>query len=59
MEQEGKNVLDIAFKNLAAYQHQNFLRKADEQGLLKQTLKAEAKKSRQPRKDVPISEPVG
>lgn len=50
-ETEGKDMADAAFKNLAAYQHQNLLRKADEQGQLIKTLKAQARKSRKHRKE--------
>ena len=49
---------DSAFKNLAAYQHQNLLRKADEQGKLLPTLKAESRKSRKHRKEIKAQEPV-
>jgi hypothetical protein len=52
LEGEGKDMADTAFKNLAAYQHQNLLRKADEQGQLIKTLKSQAKKSRKHRKEV-------
>jgi hypothetical protein len=52
LEGEGKDMADAAFKNLAGYQHQNLLRKADEQGQLIKTLKSQAKKSRKRRKEV-------
>ncbi len=55
---EGKDIGESAFKSLAAYQYQNFLRKADEQGQLIKTLTAEAKISRKKRKESPIPEPV-
>ena len=34
LESEGKDMAESAFKSLAAYQHQNLLRKADEKGKL-------------------------
>ena len=49
---------DSAFKSLAAYQHQNLLRKADEQGQLIQTLRAQSRMSRKHRKDVKAEAPV-
>jgi hypothetical protein len=58
LEGEGKDMADAAFKNLAGYQHQNLLRKADEQGQLIKTLKAQAKKSRKHRKEVRAHHPV-
>ena len=59
LENEGRDMGDAAFKNLAAYQHQNLLRKADEQGRLIQTLRSQSKLSRKQRKDVkPRVEPV-
>jgi hypothetical protein len=58
LEGEGKDMGDTAFRNLAAYQHQNFLRKADEQGQLIQTLKSQSRLSRKRRKDVTAPEPV-
>lgn len=58
LEGEGKDMADAAFKNLAAYQHQNLLRKADEQGQLIKTLKSQAKKSRKHRKEVRSQQPV-
>lgn len=59
LENEGREVGDAAFKNLAAYQHQNLLRKADEQGRLIPTLRSQSKLSRKRRKDVkPREEPV-
>ncbi len=58
LESEGKTMGEGAFKSLAAYQHQNLLRKADEQGILIKTLGAQAKNSRNQRKVVRIHEPV-
>ncbi len=58
LENEGKDMADSAFKNLAAYQHQNLLRKADEQGKLIQTLRAQSKISRKQRKEVKAEAPV-
>lgn len=58
LESEGKDMADSAFKNLAAYQHQNLLRKADEQGRLIQTLRTQSKASRKHRKAVKAQEPV-
>jgi hypothetical protein len=58
LESEGKDMGESAFKSLAAYQHQNLLRKADEQGHLIKTLGAQAKMSRKHRKDVRSREPV-
>lgn len=58
LESEGKDMADSAFRNLAAYQHQNFLRKADEQGQLIQTLRTQSRKSRKHRKDIKAQEPV-
>lgn len=58
LEGEGKDIADSAFKNLAAYQHHNLLRKADETGQLIQTLKTQARQSRrrgqQPRSKEPV-----
>lgn len=51
LESEGKDMGESAFKSLAAYQHQNLLRKADEQGSLIKTLRAQAKMSRKYRKE--------
>jgi hypothetical protein len=50
LESEGKDMAESAFKNLAAYQHQNLLRKADEKGELLKTLRAQARDSRKYRK---------
>lgn len=58
LEGEGKDMGESAFKNLAAYQHQNLLRKADQGGTLIKTLKSQAKTSRKHRKDVRTREPV-
>lgn len=58
LESEGKDMGDSAFKSLAAYQHQNLLRKADEQGRLIQTLRTQSKASRKHRKEVKAQEPV-
>ena len=58
LESEGKDIADSAFKSLAAYQYQNLLRKADEQGTLIKTLRAQAKESRKKRKQVQTQEPV-
>jgi len=58
LESEGKDMADSAFKSLAAYQHQNLLRKADEQGHLIQVLRSQSKKSRKYRKDVSMRETV-
>ncbi|MEO6095884.1 MAG: hypothetical protein ABIW76_09430 [Fibrobacteria bacterium] len=52
LESEGKDMAESAFKSLAAYQHQNLLRKADEGGTLIKTLRTQAKMSRKYRKDV-------
>lgn len=52
LESEGKDMAESAFKSLAAYQHQNLLRKADEKGMLIKTLRSQAKMSRKYRKDV-------
>jgi hypothetical protein len=49
---------ESAFKSLAAYQHQNLLRKADEGGTLLKTLKNQAKISRKYRKEVRTRETV-
>jgi uncharacterized membrane-anchored protein YhcB (DUF1043 family) len=58
LEGEGKAMGEAAFKSLAAYQHQNLLRKADEQGVLIKTLGTQAKISRKQRKIAPVREPV-
>jgi hypothetical protein len=58
LENEGKDIADSAFKSLAAYQHQNLLRKADEQGRLIQTLRSQSKLSRKHRKEIKAQEPV-
>lgn len=58
MESEGKDMADSAFKSLAAYQHQNLLRKADEQGELIKTLRSQSQKSRKHRKEIKAQEPV-
>ena len=58
VESEGKDMAESAFKSLAAYQHQNLLRKADEKGLLIKTLRSQAKMSRKYRKDVRSRETV-
>lgn len=58
LEGEGKDMGDSAFKSLAAYQHQNLLRKADEQGHLIQTLSSQSKKSRKHRKEIKAEETV-
>ena len=50
LEGEGKDMAESAFKSLAAYQHQNLLRKADEKGELLKTLRAQARDSRKYRK---------
>lgn len=50
LESEGKDMAESAFKNLAAYQHQNLLRKADEKGELIKTLREQARTSRKHRK---------
>lgn len=55
---EGKDYTETAFRNLAAYQHQHLLRKADEGGHLTLTLKQQAKLSREHRKTHPLREPV-
>ena len=55
---EGKDVGESTFKSLAAYQHQTGLRKADEQGQLIKTLRAEAKISRKYHKEAHLREPV-
>lgn len=51
LESEGKDMAESAFKSLAAYQHQNLLRKADEKGMLIKTLRTQAKISRKYRRD--------
>jgi hypothetical protein len=58
LESEGKDMAESAFKSLAAYQHQNLLRKADESGTLIKTLGTQAKMSRKYRKDVRTRETV-
>jgi hypothetical protein len=58
LESEGKDMAESAFKSLAAYQHQNLLRKADEQGTLIKTLGNQAKMSRKYRKEVRTRETV-
>jgi hypothetical protein len=58
LEGEGKDMAESAFKSLAAYQHQNLLRKADESGTLLKTLKNQAKISRKYRKEVRTRETV-
>lgn len=58
LESEGKDIADSAFRSLAAYQHQNLLRKADEQGQLIQTLRSQSKLSRKHRKEIKSQEPV-
>jgi hypothetical protein len=58
LESEGKDVAESAFKNLAAYQHQNLLRKADEKGELIKTLRTQARMSRKYRKEARPREPV-
>jgi hypothetical protein len=58
LESEGKDIADSAFKNLAAYQYQNLLRKADEQGKLLSTLKTQSGMSRNPRKEITARDPV-
>lgn len=58
LEGEGKDMAESAFKSLAAYQHQNLLRKADEKRELLKTLSSQAKLSRKHRKDVRTREPV-
>jgi hypothetical protein len=58
LESEGKDMAESAFKSLAAYQHQNLLRKADEKGMLIKTLRSQAKMSRKYRKDVRSRETV-
>ncbi len=58
LESEGKDMAESAFKSLAAYQHQNLLRKADESGTLIKTLGNQAKISRKYRKDVRTRETV-
>jgi hypothetical protein len=58
LESEGKDMAESAFKSLAAYQHQNLLRKADEGGTLIKTLGVQAKMSRKYRKDVRTRETV-
>ncbi|MDB5103416.1 MAG: hypothetical protein JWP91_1105 [Fibrobacteres bacterium] len=58
LESEGKDMAESAFKSLAAYQHQNLLRKADEGGILIKTLGTQAKLSRKYRKEVRTRETV-
>jgi hypothetical protein len=47
LEQEGKDFTDAQCRNLAIYQHQQRLRKADESGKLIAAMRQEAKRSRQ------------
>ncbi len=58
LESEGKDMAESAFKSLAAYQHQNLLRKADEKGELIRILREQAKMSRKYRRDVRPREAV-
>lgn len=58
LESEGKDMADSAFKSLAAYQHQNLLRKADEQGKFLATLKTRSRMSRKHRREIKSQEPV-
>ncbi|HKP94442.1 MAG TPA: hypothetical protein VJ385_01675 [Fibrobacteria bacterium] len=58
LEGEGKDMAESAFKSLAAYQHQNLLRKADEGGTLLKTLREQAKISRKYHKEVRTRETV-
>ena len=58
LEGEGKDMAESAFKSLAAYQHQNLLRKADEKGQLIRILREQARTSRKYRRDVRTREPV-
>lgn len=58
LESEGKDYTETAFRNLAAYQHHHLLRKADEGGHLTQTLKQQAKLSREHRRVHPARETV-
>jgi len=50
LESEGKDYTETAFRNLAAYQHHNLLRKADENGRLLPVLRQQARLSRERRK---------
>lgn len=58
LENEGKDFTEAAFRNLAAYQHQNLLRKADEGGHLTQTLRQQAQLSKARRRVQPTREAV-
>lgn len=58
LENEGKDYSEAAFRNLANYQHHQLMRKADEEGLFRQTLKQQAKLSRERRKKAPTLPPV-
>jgi hypothetical protein len=55
---EGKDYTETAFRNLAAYQHHQLLRKADEGGHLTLTLKQQARLSREHRRILPSRETV-
>ncbi|HAO99682.1 MAG TPA: hypothetical protein DCQ83_06515 [Fibrobacteres bacterium] len=46
LDQEGKDYTEAQFRNLAAYQHQQQLRKADEAGEFLKALRASAKRAR-------------
>jgi hypothetical protein len=58
LESEGKDFTEAAFRNLAAYQHQNLLRKADEGGHLTQTLRQQAQLSKAHKRVQPSREQV-
>jgi len=58
LENEGKDIADAAFRSLAAYQHQNILRKADEQGELIRILRKQSHESRQKKRQVRARQPV-
>ncbi len=59
LKSEGKDIRQSTFRNLASYQHQSFLRKADEKGKLIRALGTQAKASRKmtfPRPDSELAE---
>lgn len=58
LENEGKDFTEAAFRNLAAYQHQHLLRKADEGGHLTQTLRQQAQLSKARKRVQPARETV-
>ncbi len=58
LESEGKDYTEAAFRNLAAYQHQHLLRKADEGGHLAQTLREQAQLSKAHKRVASTRQPV-